>query len=210
MTKVVFTHLQKCGGTTIHRNLRKMYGKKLIYTNHKPFKGSKAGKLIYGNIRNPYAAYVSLWSFGCEGHGLLREKIEKFKPKHLKFYSKKTPENFRGWLLALLEGRFPLKGGKVGHNGSMKRHQIGHLTQRFFRLYNKSRFSLLKFPKVNPLVDKFIRLENLPKGRPIGKKSTHKPTECYYNQATADLVWQRDQYLFTKFGYPRLVLNNTP
>jgi len=205
MTKVVFSHLQKCGGTTIRRDFRKKYGKRFIYTNHRPFLGAKAGKVIYGNIRNPYAAYVSLWSFGCEGNGMLRRRVGKATPQLLKFYSKKTPENFRGWLRALLGGRFPLRGGTVGHNGLMKHHKIGLLTQRFFRLYNKSRYGLLNSPKVNPLVDKFIRLENLPKGRPIGKKTNHKPTAHYYNQATADLVWQRDQYLFKKFGYPKLV-----
>ena len=76
--KIIFSHLQKTGGTYISSELMRIFPDlKKIKTKHEVLtKGLvKDKELVIGSIRDPHSYYLSLWSYGCEKRGGLRDRL---------------------------------------------------------------------------------------------------------------------------------------
>ena len=227
---IVFVHLQKCTGTYLDKLFHSIYRKRIKTLTHKPLStvqkhANKA--LVVGNIRNPYDVYVSLWAFGCKKKGQLYGtfKNSKFLSQHLAVYSDpSSPQNFRTWLKIILDSETLTKllpQPKLGFHDSkiMKQFNIGLLTYRFFALYNESNFNLLHPENINknPVVDIFIRTEHMqedlaklniqiPRTTTQSTKinaSKHKSSDFYLDEETKNLIYEKDKYIFTKFGYDK-------
>ena len=194
-SRIVFVHLHKSGGGTIKAAL-KHSGRVVLTGGHRALSTYKLREddLVLGNIRNPYAQYVSLWAYGCKRKGQLFQGIRKRVPHLLPLYADAmNRENFRAWLKLVLS---PLVCRRPG---------IGFYTQRFCRLYG-----------VPDNVDHFIRCENMADDlaivgidlslmkKQVRNRSSHLPYAEYYDAETADLVFQHDQLLFQEFDYPHL------
>lgn len=94
----------------------------------------------------------------------------------------------------------------------MVKHKIGLHTSRFFELYNLSDFNLLNDIAANPMVQQFIRVENLkddlakigvPYENKVRNRSKHRPIAAYYGKEEIELVYKLDNYIFKKFGYSK-------
>lgn len=94
----------------------------------------------------------------------------------------------------------------------MVKHKIGLHTSRFFELYNQSDFNLLNDIAANPMVQQFIRVENLkedlakigvPYENKVRNRSKHRPIAAYYGKEEIELVYKLDNYIFKKFGYSK-------
>ena len=134
-------------------------------------------KIKIGNIRNPWAWYVSLWAFGCMKQGGLYSKLvdkknysfkNKIKKPLLffqnatlwkKLYSDSNNEkHFRRWLWLLLSNRStPVVEG-------FNRYPIstfaGLLTFRFLRLYTYNKDIEIKEIKNLGQLEDFYKLKN--------------------------------------------------
>ena len=139
-------------------------------------------KRVIGGIRNPWDWYVSLWSFGCEGNGLLYNYFVKapvnnranalddhVRKEWQTVLSEKTPKNFRAWLYRLLvsnRGDAP-----EGFNRTGFYKLCGYLTFCYFSLYtlngppgqpsSRSLEASRNYDEKYGFVDRFIRLEHL-------------------------------------------------
>lgn len=97
--KIIFSHLQKTGGTYIASELTRSFPKLTnIKVKHATLnkKIIKNKKLVIGSIRDPYSYYISLWSYGCENRGGLKDRLcsnsSNIKPLIKLFFSN---SNFR-------------------------------------------------------------------------------------------------------------------
>lgn len=61
------------------------------------------GTIIIGNIRNPYAYYVSLWAMGCREESYLYKYIKQHYSDKIYLYEDvNNIENFQTWLREIL------------------------------------------------------------------------------------------------------------
>jgi hypothetical protein len=125
--------------------------------DHRPF----ASRLVVSSVRNPWDWYVSLWAFGCTGHGgfwhyfnnlprsELREAVRHRdfgsvlrypsrtlggRPDWRRLYS--NPNNaghFREWLVLML-GSEGLHMGHEGYASSPVKRAVGFMTYSFLAL----------------------------------------------------------------------------
>lgn len=223
---VIFVHLQKCAGTYLDNLFRSVYKNRVKVLTHIPLSSQQKRinkAFVIGNIRHPYDVYVSLWAFGCKKRGSLYNTFKnRLPPQYLSLYSDpNSSQNFRTWLKILLGNNTLTKllpKPKLGFHNSqlMQKFNIGLLTYRFFALYNESNFNLLRPQYIphNPVVDLFIRSEHmqedlaklkitLPQQSTKTNSSNHKPYDFYLDEETKDLIYEKDKYIFTKFGYEK-------
>lgn len=69
--KLIFLQLQKTASTHIGSLLLQEFAGREQFGKHRPFPPGfdPAGRLVVGSIRDPWAWYVSLWTFGCTRQG---------------------------------------------------------------------------------------------------------------------------------------------
>lgn len=78
--KLVFVELQKTGSTHIKTLLRDLVGGKNDGKHNTPPDDLLAsGKQFIGSIRDPWAWYVSLWTYGCQQKGELFQRLTNEK-----------------------------------------------------------------------------------------------------------------------------------
>jgi hypothetical protein len=85
--RIVFVHLQKTGGTHIHKVLSQLVdGQAVGVGKHDRPKSHlfTPGRTFVGSVRDPWDWYVSLWAAGCNRKGGLYASVTKRK-------------SFRGW-----------------------------------------------------------------------------------------------------------------
>lgn len=144
-------------------------------------------KFKLGSIRNPWAWYVSLWSYGCAGkgsfyHSNTQMKWKTFLPfrnfnyfliprnKWKKVYADvNSKENFKAWLKLVLSDKRKKDFLEYGISPISKYY--GFYTFRYFRIYWKefkkaeklihSISSINQIDKDYNVVDKMIYQENL-------------------------------------------------
>ncbi len=74
--KLVFLELQKTGSTHVRHLLADFVGGKVDGKHNAATPEVLAtGRPILGTVRNPWSWYVSLWAYGCEGKGVLRQRL---------------------------------------------------------------------------------------------------------------------------------------
>jgi hypothetical protein len=78
--KLVFIELQKTGSTHIKTLLRDLVGGKNDGKHNTPPEELLAsGKTFIGSIRDPWAWYLSLWTYGCQQKGELFQRLTNEK-----------------------------------------------------------------------------------------------------------------------------------
>ncbi len=211
--KIYFIHLHKCGGSFVSYVLASHNIENIILRGHETINTSqKKSDTVIGLIRNPFEWYVSLWASGCnDGKGLY---FEDYHPNKLYLYEDYTNvNNFRAWLKFLMtEYNEPENARRT-----MNQYDTGLLTYRFFMLYNEGNYELLDSIANDPLVDFFIRNEDIIGGlnsfldlslsehHPRVNTSEHLSVSKYYDEETTKLVIQKDRYIFDKFDYDKFL-----
>lgn len=78
--KLVFIELQKTGSTHIKKLLRELVGGENDGKHNTPSPELLAsGKQFVGSIRDPWAWYLSLWTYGCQQKGELFQRLTNEK-----------------------------------------------------------------------------------------------------------------------------------
>jgi hypothetical protein len=75
-SELLFIQMQKTGCSHIERLLRQIFdGRKIGKHNAATPQQIAASPLCLSSIRNPWAWYVSLWTFGTQGNGVLKHRL---------------------------------------------------------------------------------------------------------------------------------------
>ncbi len=73
---LIYLQLHKTGCTHIENLLRQTVGGEVIGKHERlPAGFPVGGRKLLGSVRNPWDWYVSLWAYGCGGHGGLRSQL---------------------------------------------------------------------------------------------------------------------------------------
>lgn len=72
--KLIYLQLQKTACTHIARLLSSWMPGKEVH-KHSPLSSDPGRRMIVGSIRNPWDWYVSLWAFGCQQQGAIRNRL---------------------------------------------------------------------------------------------------------------------------------------
>lgn len=227
--RFVYVHMQKTGGTRIREMLTELTEGRGVGRQH-GFFDAKPNKLVFGSIRNPWAWYVSLWAFGCEGRGGLQSRLQ---PDWQYLYKDvDDPELFREWLRKVYSeeataqmrngyGRFSLRG------------DVGFMSYRYAYLYLpgvdletapyfRDYFELENYDREHNMVDAWIKLEDLAytlyaalklAGYEVSRErvgqlserrsntSGHGDIAGYYDFESAQRVRHRERLIVDKHGY---------
>lgn len=94
--KLVFLELHKTGGTHIGRWLNDLLGGEQI-GKHNRLAEHLTHRFIVGSVRNPWDWYVSLWAFGCAGHGSVYQQT--IRRADVGYYYRQLPKEMgEDWL----------------------------------------------------------------------------------------------------------------
>lgn len=100
-TNLIYFDITKTAGTHIMEILREVLDEDFLYRRKHVGPIDNINKFKLCSIRNPWDWYVSLWSFGCEGRGLL---FLRLRQSHEHLYSDCLNfSNFREWLKLINE-----------------------------------------------------------------------------------------------------------
>lgn len=163
-----------------------------------------------------------MWAFGCLKKGKLYRELTKHNPSECRLFKNvKDPELFKEWLYKLLNNKFK----NIQGDEEMKKHNVCQMTYQFGYIYLNGKFEKLVDPdKPIKQVSYFVKLEEIDQGlkkieelfeidfseccadESFYNKSDHLDIVCYYNQDLLDLVYQKDRFIFEKFGYPKKIL----
>ena len=75
--KIIFNHLEKTGGTTLHFFFENIFKKKIYLRNPHHFILEYINTFNIISIRNPFDIYKSLYLYGCEKKGGLYNSLKK-------------------------------------------------------------------------------------------------------------------------------------
>jgi len=75
--KIIFNHLEKTGGTTIHFLFTQIIKEEKYIRNMHRIVPEIDNVFNIISIRNPFNFYKSLYLYGCEGRGGLYKNIKK-------------------------------------------------------------------------------------------------------------------------------------
>ena len=104
--KLVYLQLPKAASTFITSVLSKnMDGQRIGH--HTTLDSRPDGSIIISSIRNPWDWYVSLWAFGCSGHGGVWKKLNRRNERRPDLWREcysdaNDPNKFRRWLQAFM------------------------------------------------------------------------------------------------------------
>jgi hypothetical protein len=73
--RLVYVQLQKTASTRIAEILQGAVGGELVRPKHGPVDERAGDRFVVGSVRDPWAYYLSLWSFGCRSGGGLFERL---------------------------------------------------------------------------------------------------------------------------------------
>lgn len=73
--RLVYVQLQKTASTRIAEILHDVVGGEYLHPKHGPVDERAEGRYVLGSVRDPWAYYLSLWTFGCKDGGGLYERL---------------------------------------------------------------------------------------------------------------------------------------
>ncbi|ADM08646.1 hypothetical protein PB2503_02847 [Parvularcula bermudensis HTCC2503] len=161
--RLVFIELHKTGCTHIRKVLSEVI-EGVISGKHNQATPDlfTEGRLFVGSIRNPWDWYVSLWGFGCDGNGGLRQRVAMpssgirglkwrtapasslirvlKRPKNERawqsvYRNSDDPGAFRDWLHMMHDQAYIGDIGE-GYSDCALRHVAGLLTYRYLKLFS--------------------------------------------------------------------------
>jgi hypothetical protein len=129
-----YVHMQKTGGTRIREILSELTDGQSLGRRHGFLHRKPDDHLVFGSIRDPWAWYVSLWAFGCEGRGGVLSWL-KDDPDWVRLYSNVNDvELFRQWLRRVYDERYTSQMHNSYGRFSL-RGRVGFMTYRYAYLY---------------------------------------------------------------------------
>lgn len=169
--KLIYIQMQKTGCTRIGEIITQLCGGRSVGRKHGTFL-QKPDKFVIGSIRNPWAWYVSLWAFGCEGRGGVFSWL-KDNPDWQRVYADVyNPFYFQEWLRMIYSDKH-LNQMQNGYNQFSLAPHVGLMTWRYAYLYlagvdvnfvpdfdHYDQF--VEYEIRFNMVDRFVRLENAP------------------------------------------------
>jgi len=196
-SQFLYKHIAKTGGGTVKAVLHMTHKNQIdqnIFIKKEREVSSESDRqraFIVSNVRNPCEFYVSLWAFGCSGHGLFNSVLRREHPEAADVYS--SPYNHSNFarFLGLAAGEFSrryhdyLPGMPVDcwiHTETLAWDLI-HCMGVFHKQGGK--------------------LSNVPTAEFIERVSTHgtehEPCASYYTPELSDLVLRKDSAVFAWF-----------
>lgn len=73
--RIIYLHMQKTGGTHISKLLKSHLDGE-VTLKHGQLRGSPGDRLVFGSVRNPWDWYVSIWTYGCQGDGIVPGRLK--------------------------------------------------------------------------------------------------------------------------------------
>lgn len=186
----VYVQFQKTGCTHIARMLETYFDVRR-FEKHSFYNRPKDDRLFIGSIRNPWDWYVSLWAFGCAGHGAVRDRFDEIMQKRAALFGDpgkssfedgvnwtevySDPQNkahFRIWVRAMMgaPGRRALASTYASSRLRECTGFMGYRFCQFFVRYGKlgelnrqvsTLDGLVAFYSEHKLIDRYIRMERL-------------------------------------------------
>lgn len=134
---LIYVELQKTGSTHI-ANLFSRYldGEKQGQHNRPTRQQLSSARMFVSSIRNPWEWYLSLWTYGCDGRGGLRERLLESANSPLWkrcYLDARKPELFREWLRRVHGTEFHEDIGEE-NGGSKILRSFGFYTYRYLKL----------------------------------------------------------------------------
>lgn len=173
----IYIQLQKTACTHIAYLMSRIFdGEQVGKHNSATSEQINSSYYFISSIRNPWDWYLSLWTFGVQGGGGLKNRLERTGNKawHDVYSNSSDVELFRTWLKMINEpDNFCYLG--EGYCDSMLQHICGFMTYRYLYLcvkdveslknqeVNLSFLDVSSFEKENCYIDFFIRQEELEK-----------------------------------------------
>ena len=135
--RLYYVALPKTGGTRILTLLPALVPGSRPRGKHERIRGEDLvpGRRFAGSIRSPWAYYVSLWAYGCAGHGGIRVALAEHPASAEWYGDPRDPAPFRRWLPRVLcdHEALALTPPRVRKNGAAR--FAGLLTLRFAEWY---------------------------------------------------------------------------
>ncbi len=95
--KLIYLQLQKTACTHIAVLLDSYLPGKEIH-KHSPLNRDPGDRLVIGSIRNPWDWYVSLWAFGCQQQGAIRNRLVASVPSSIAHIVRRNLTHPGKWL----------------------------------------------------------------------------------------------------------------
>jgi len=181
---LIYLQMQKTGCTRIAEIITDLCGGKPVGRKHGTLI-AKPDKLVIGSIRNPWAWYVSLWAFGCEGKGMIRERLTRYRNVYTEA---EDIDAFRQWLTIVYAEFGPLMTARYKeiYNGWVDTWiDIGQLPETLNKALMKAGYCVA-YGDIKTA---------------CGKKSNsshHLPYPQYYDGKKAAFVFQNDIMIFER------------
>lgn len=190
--RFVYLQMQKTGGTRIAEILSEVVGGEQVNPKHTSI--ANPDRPVIGSIRSPWAWYVSLWAFGCQGEGGYRTSLLESYPELEHLYS--DVENtvyFREWLR--------VANGVMNIRYWQMYREDGSLVDAWVRL------KFLAHDLIEALEAVGVELSKK-QCRDIRKMSNvktntsyHLPYLDYYDKESWQLVWNTHEDIVYRHGY---------
>lgn len=210
----VFLQNQKTGSTFVEKFLQAHCDEALVaHMKHKAPVIRRRGKFHFMTVRDPLDLYLSLFNFGLDGKGQIRERMKKFgmdKPYE------RGIDGFEDWLLAIFSDEFR----PVFKMFAPYFDEMGFCTWRYLRLATfEFRFgeaavhSTLRFERLNAELRRLAQGPLAPTLRDVDEACAWIDARGRINASTrrdrnagmtlardtvAQLLW-RDRYLYRRF-----------
>jgi len=160
--RLVFLELHKTGCSHIRKILSDELDGKLVGKHNQASPDLfTEGRLFVGSVRNPWDWYVSLWGFGCDGEGGLRNRLMRsyglrglgwrstpisalnrlltrshnMKAWQATYRDSSDPNAFRQWLHMMHDEAYMRDIGE-GYSNCSLRHAAGLMTYRYLKLFS--------------------------------------------------------------------------
>ena len=138
--RLVYLELHKTGCTQVDELLSRLVDGRQI-GKHNRLDFDPGERRVIGSIRSPWAWYVSLWAFGCEGKGEVFDNTVTARRARARawracYEDVHDPDLFRSWLLRVLDPDHARDVLPQFAATRLSRH-AGLLTYRYLWLYSR-------------------------------------------------------------------------
>lgn len=205
--KIIFLHLQKCGGTFLKKVLIENFNCKNVLPEHNGYKDirNKNNKFIFGTVRNPWDWYVSLY------HSHYQNPHSFFKSTF------KGVNSFSEWIDVFLN----LKSGKM-HDlnfNEINRLNVGPYGYRYLKVYslnnnlsfdNTCKIDIIDTKELNSNFVSLLEKNDLLSDKELMSKilnhskihtSKRGDYREFYDEKSIQIVYEKEKKIINKYNY---------